>query len=126
MSHTHFALSIATGLGLTFTVMLSHAAPPDTSDAQNYKSHKALLIGVDGMQYEKLQQAIQNNMAPHIAGLNPAKSYIGGIDGTATEQTTGSGPGWTTILTGTWVDRHKVPSNNNAWRNKAPSLFKQL
>lgn len=105
MSHTHFALSIATGLGLTFTVMLSHAAPPDTSDAQNYKSHKALLIGVDGMQYEKLQQAIQNNMAPHIAGLNPAKSYIGGIDGTATEQTTGSGPGWTTILTGTWVDR---------------------
>lgn len=44
-----------------------HVVPcraPDTSDAQNYKSHKALLIGVDGMQYEKLQQAIQNNMAP--------------------------------------------------------------
>ena len=126
MSHTKIALSIAAGLSLIFTVLVAHAAPPDTAGAQSYKSHKALLIGLDGMQYEKLQQAMQQNKAPHIASLNPAKSYTGGIGATSTEQTTGSGPGWTTILTGTWVDRHKVPSNNNAWRNKAPSLFKQL
>lgn len=126
MSHNKIALSIAAGLSLIFTVLVAHAAPPETADAQSYKSHKALLIGLDGMQYEKLQQAIQQNKAPHIASLNPAKSYTGGIGATSTEQTTGSGPGWTTILTGTWVDRHKVPNNNDELRNKAPSLFEQL
>ena len=68
-------------------------------------------------------QALGNGQ---VARLQLAKSYVGGIDGTTTEQTTGSGPGWTTILTGSWVDRHKVPSNNDEWRNQAPSVFKQL
>lgn len=92
----------------------------------NFSTHKALLIGVDGMQYEKLQEAIQQGMAPNIAGLKLAKSYIGGVGATSTEQSTLSGPGWTTILTGSWVNRHKISENNDSLRNQAPSLFKQL
>lgn len=126
MSHATVALSLAFSLGLITCVAVSHAAPLPPPDAPQANPHKALLIGVDGLQYEKLRQAIKQGMAPNLARLQLAKSYVGGIDGTTTEQTTGSGPGWTTILTGSWVDRHKVPSNNDEWRNQAPSVFKQL
>ena len=97
-----------------------------TAQASDTPVHKALLIGVDGMQYQKLQKDIQQSMAPTIASLKLHKSYTGGVQGTSTEQLTVSGPGWTTILTGSWVDRHQVSANDEALRNQAPSLFKQL
>ena len=97
-----------------------------TAQASDTPVHKALLIGVDGMQYQKLQKAIQQNMAPNISSLKLHKSYTGGVLGTSTEQLTVSGPGWTTILTGSWVDRHQVSANDEALRNQAPSLFKQF
>ena len=108
-------------MSLTFTALAAPAA-----DTPTLKTHKALLIGVDGMQYEKLQQAIQQGKAPTIARLHLYKSYTGGVLGTSTQQPTVSGPGWTTILTGSWVDRHQVNANDEALRNQAPSLFKQL
>ena len=126
MNRATVALRLAVGLSLISAVLVCRAAPLSPPDAPQARTHKALLIGVDGLQYEKLQQAIEHHMAPHLARLNLAKSYVGGVDGTSTEQTTGSGPGWTTILTGSWVDRHHVPSNNDDWRNQAPSVFKLL
>ena len=126
MRYSAFAFSIAACLSLSLTCVAAHALPPSSTDSQKPNTQKALLIGVDGMQYEKLQEAIAQNMAPHIGSLKLAKSYIGGIDGTSTEQLTNSGPGWTTILTGSWVDRHQVDANNGALRNQAPSLFEQL
>ena len=108
-------------LNLSFTAL---ASPP--ADTSSLKTHKALLIGVDGMQYQKLQKAIQQGKAPNIAHLHLYKSYTGGVLGSSTQQPTVSGPGWTTILTGSWVDRHQVNANDEALRNQAPSLFKQL
>ena len=88
---------------------------------------KALLIGVDGMQYERLLDAIDAGMAPNIGSLPLlAKSYVGGINGTHTATTSGSGPGWATMLTGTWTDRHGVPNNNDNWRSLVDSVFKQI
>lgn len=94
--------------------------------AADYSKRKALLIGVDGMQYEKLQEAIAAGQAPNIAKFHIAKTYIGGIVGSPTEQTTYSGPGWTTILTGAWVNRHKVAANDGKLRNQADSVFKLI
>ena len=126
MRYSTVALSIAACLSLSLASVAAHALTPSSSDSQTSKTQKALLIGVDGMQYEKLQEAIAQNMAPHIGSLKLAKSYIGGVDGTSTEQLTNSGPGWATILTGSWVNRHQVDANNGALRNQAPSLFEQL
>ncbi|PFH09933.1 concanavalin A-like lectin/glucanase superfamily protein [Collimonas sp. PA-H2] len=89
----------------------------------DYSKHKALVIGVDGMQYEKLLEAVANGRAPNIASFGIAKSYIGGVAGSVTEQATYSGPGWTTILTGGWVNRHKVTSNDSKLRSQAESIF---
>jgi Concanavalin A-like lectin/glucanases superfamily/Metalloenzyme superfamily len=100
-----------------------HAGPPPVVD---YSKRKALVIGVDGMQYEKLQEVIASGQAPHIASLGIAKTYIGGVVGSATEQGTISGPGWTTVLTGAWANRHKVTGNDSKLRNQAESVFQLL
>lgn len=97
-------------------------SPPPA--AVDYSQRKALVIGVDGMQYEKLQEAIAAGQAPNIAKFHIAKTYIGGIVGSPTAQPTVSGPGWTTILTGAWVNRHKVASNDSKLRSHADSVFK--
>ena len=39
-------------------------------------------------------------------------AYAGGQIGQVTQQPTVSGPGWSTILTGVWANRHNVTDNN--------------
>lgn len=97
--------------------------PPPVVD---YSKRKALVIGVDGMQYEKLQEAIAAGQAPNLARFHLAKTYGGGIAGSATQQVTASGASWTTILTGVWVNRHKVTNNDDKLRSQADSVFKLI
>ncbi|PCK31376.1 alkaline phosphatase family protein [Pseudoalteromonas piscicida] len=85
--------------------------------------NKVLLIGIDGLQYEK----IGSNHTPNFDRLFLTKAYTGGISATQTQQRTKSGPGWATILTGVWVNKHQVPSNDSGLANKAyPSLFRYI
>ena len=97
-----------------------------SAHAADHSHRKALLIGVDGMQYERLLEAIDQGTAPNIASLQLGKSYVGGIMGSQTQAPTNSGPGWATMLTGTWVDRHGVQNNGSSWRSLADSVFKQI
>lgn len=84
---------------------------------------KVLLIGIDGVQFEKLQAA----NTPNIDKLNISKAFTGGIKGTATEQKTSSGPGWSTILTGVWVNKHGIAANEDGLAISGfPSLFKRI
>ena len=111
-----FSSCIALWLLLTIS-SLTHA---------DFSQNKALLIGVDGMQLEKLQDAIDAGQAPALASFHLYKSWTGGIVGGPSEQPTFSGPGWTTLLTGTWLDRHSVSGNDDKLRSKAASLFKRI
>lgn len=77
-------------------------------------TQKAILVGIDGAQLEKLLLLGLQEEVEALLGLDIVESYIGGEEGTDTQQATSSGPGWSTILTGTWVDQHGVDSNNNA------------
>lgn len=96
---------------LVSTTLVAHAAP------------KVLLIGMDGMQYEKAQ-ALQ---LPNLARMNVTRAYTGGIQGAGSEQTTYSGPGWGTILTGVWANKHQITSNDSGLANpQYPSLFKRI
>lgn len=84
---------------------------------------KVLLVGMDGAQYEKMQ-ALQ---LPNLARLNVTRAYTGGVNGTSSAQPTVSGPGWSTILTGVWMNKHQVTSNSSGLANpQYPSLFKRI
>jgi hypothetical protein len=110
-------------LGLLAALLLKNML---LGDAVDFHRHKALLIGIDGVQYEQLWQVIDAGRAPVIASFQPAMSYTGGIKDTSTQQTTFSGPGWATVLTGAWANRHRIPSNDSGLRNKTDSLFKLI
>ena len=74
---------------------------------------KAIFIGIDGAQLEQLLLLGLQGEAEEILGLDIVEGYAGGVEGTASQQGTSSGPGWSTLLTGVWVDQHGIPGNNN-------------
>ena len=74
---------------------------------------KAIFIGIDGAQLEQLMLLGLEGEAEEILGLDIVEGYAGGVRGTASQQATSSGPGWSTLLTGVWADEHGVTSNNN-------------
>lgn len=86
------------------------------------KKKKVLLVGIDGLQIEK----ISNTATPNLDKLLIKKGYSGGITGTASEQKTKSGPGWTTILTGVWLNKHGVPDNSSSHKSKVKSVFQLI
>lgn len=84
---------------------------------------KTLLIGIDGVQYERMM--VLN--LPNIKTLRIEPSYTGGIAGSSTRQATVSGPGWATVLTGVWANKHFIIGNNTDPANSGyPSLFKRI
>lgn len=87
---------------------------------------KTLIIGMDGVQLQHYEQLGGDT---HLQKrLFYGKAYAGGINGRASEQATISGPGWMTLLTGVWANKHGVISNNESLRvdPEFPSLFKRL
>ncbi|MCF2874164.1 MULTISPECIES: alkaline phosphatase family protein [unclassified Tenacibaculum] len=83
---------------------------------------KVLVVGFDGIQFEKISET----STPNLDKLNIVKAYAGGIDKTASEQKTSSGPGWTTILTGVWVNKHGVADNSTSNKSKVKSVFELI
>ncbi|GLQ31756.1 alkaline phosphatase family protein [Litoribrevibacter albus] len=84
---------------------------------------KALLVGIDGTQFERVQAL----NTPNFDRLTITQAYTGGVAGDSNEQATYSGPGWATILTGVWVNKHGVTSNDSGLANpEFPSIFKRL
>ncbi|MBL4882271.1 MAG: alkaline phosphatase family protein [Oleispira sp.] len=102
-------------------VALSDIELPDAVAITGDK--KVLLIGIDGLQFEELQKV----STPNFDRLTINKAYTGGITHSNSEQSTSSGPGWSTILTGVWANKHQITSNSSDLANpKFPSIFKRL
>ena len=88
---------------------------------------KSLVIGIDGLGFGShglanaetpvLDSLINGTWKPGYRGAYSDSAYAGGILGTATQQPTVSGPGWTTMLTGVWKDRHQVTGNGSSFVN---------
>lgn len=82
-----------------FTLLLLLAATANAS-----QTRKVLVIGLDGVRSDALQQANTPNLDALIAGgLYTYDAWHLGI--------TVSGPSWSTIMTGTWWNKHGVSSN---------------
>jgi autotransporter-associated beta strand protein len=99
------------GVALLLTAILAH-----TSFAATPMS---IVIGIDGLGSSGLRAADTPELDRLISGrfgsgYTTSLSYFaeaGGAVGTATQQPTVSGPGWSTILTGVWADQHGVTNN---------------
>ncbi|MGW6687768.1 alkaline phosphatase family protein [Streptomyces sp. NPDC054961] len=95
---------LATGLG-------AHAATAGETAAA--VTNKVLVIGIDGTVLDRVKAAD----APHLNGLMAqgltARSTLYANPMAATS----SGPGWSTIATGVWPDKHGVKDNSFTGKN---------
>jgi hypothetical protein len=99
-------------LGLVGSTVSAHG--PGASN--DFGGCRVLLIGVDGTRADALRKVVTQGRAPHLreliaGGTVTWNAYTGGEPETESLQNTVSGPGWTTVLTGTWRDQHGVADN---------------
>ena len=79
---------------------------------------RVILIGIDGLYIPKIKCL----ETPNFDKLNIRLAYTGGIR-SGRKQSTKSGPGWATILTGHWVNKHQIWNNDSNNPSQVPSLF---
>lgn len=106
---------------LTLLLLLSTAplfahGPGKTND---FQGRRVLFIGIDGCRADAISEAMERGLAPQLkalveteGGLFTRTCYAGGDLDAPTYQPTVSGPGWSSLLTGVWYDRHHVKDNN--------------
>jgi predicted AlkP superfamily pyrophosphatase or phosphodiesterase len=98
-------------------------------DSSSASSKHALIIGLDGVRVDALQQANTPRLDALIAeGTVSYDAFAGGVLGETTEQPTFSGPGWSSILTGVWIDKHGVRLNvfDDANFDEYPHFFARV
>lgn len=84
---------------------------PDGPDGT--KTDKVLVLGLDGTMIDKVRAAEAPNLQALMrTGLTAPSSLY-----TAPMAQTSSGPGWSTIATGVWPDKHGVKDNSFAGKN---------
>lgn len=97
--------------------------PADTTDApqKTNATRKVLLIGIDGCS----GIALKNADAPNIHEL--LKNSVYSFEA-VTQPPTWSGPGWSSILSGVWSDKHNVTDNSFQGNHldKYPTVFRYL
>lgn len=116
------------------TVLLPVLAIAGPGAESSFQGRRALIIGIDGLRSDALKSAVDSGAAPHIAeliahGTVTWSAYAGGRGGEdPTTQPTVSGPGWSSVLTGTWTDKHGVVDNSFAHNHldQWPHFFSHL
>ncbi|NMM41798.1 alkaline phosphatase family protein [Pseudoalteromonas arctica] len=90
---------------------------------------KVLVLGIDGLMYDYVDDIDNSELneprLENFSRLTISKAFNGGYLGSHSHQATYSGPSWSSILTGQWIDGHGVASNNNQATISA-SIFAHL
>ncbi|GHD67540.1 alkaline phosphatase family protein [Jeongeupia chitinilytica] len=102
------------------------APTPVPTPAPSVAARKVLLVELDGLTYPQLKDGIAQGRLPNLATLRARPAYSGGVNGTLTQQPTLDAPGWATLLTGSWANRHQVRSDAPGQAMQADSVFKLL
>jgi len=87
-------------------------ANPGPGTANDFQGRHVLILGIDGLRSDGFQTAkapVLQNLAK--TGTATMKSVAGGDLNGPTKQPTISGPGWATLLTGTYTNKHGVLGN---------------
>ena len=124
-----FFLVLLAGMSSCFKVKVPVVGPPDdvtgdstaTPPVGGQSLRKVLIIGIDGCRGDAMRAA----NAPNIHGLLAHSIYS--FDA-LTQAPTLSGPGWSSMLTGVWGNKHGVTDNSFAGNNfmQYPMVFKRL
>lgn len=109
-------LRLTAFLCLTSAASLLAHGPGKKSD---FDGRRVLFIGIDGCRADAISAAMERGFAPQVkalaegdGGLFSRTCYAGGELNTPAYQPTVSGPGWSSLLTGVWIDRHHVKDNH--------------
>lgn len=115
-------------LFVVFLGVVLLGAPFETRSS-GFANRHVLILGIDGCRVDALLAAnAPNLMALAARGTVTYSAYAGGIQGTPTQQPTVSAPGWASILTGVWTDKHRVTENTFSGYDftNHPHLFRRL
>ncbi|MER7954532.1 alkaline phosphatase family protein [Streptomyces sp. NPDC096030] len=94
----------------------AHAAPTAAPTLPNGTSKdKVLVVGMDGLRYDRIDAA----NAPTMKSLMANGTYGLSLLYANPMAATSSGPGWSTISTGVWPDKHGVRDNTFTGKNYA-------
>lgn len=118
---------VGTGAGTAAaSVSASTAAPAvDVPTLPNgTSSRKVLVVGMDGLRYDRIAAA----KAPTLKSLMANGTFGASLLYANPMAATSSGPGWSTISTGVWPDKHGVKDNTFAGKNygKYPGFLARL
>lgn len=85
---------------------------------------KVLVVGMDGLRHDRIDAA----KAPNLKSLMANGTYGRSLLYANPMAATSSGPGWSTISTGVWPDKHGVKDNSFTGRNYGtyPGLLARL
>ncbi|MFE3655547.1 alkaline phosphatase family protein [Streptomyces sp. NPDC059165] len=89
----------------------AHAAAPTLPDGTS--KDKVLVIGMDGLRHDRIDAAD----APNLRAMMANGTYGTSLLYAHPMARTSSGPGWSTISTGVWPDKHGVRDNTFIGRN---------
>ncbi|SDI71829.1 Type I phosphodiesterase / nucleotide pyrophosphatase [Actinokineospora alba] len=106
MAPRRTVLTLAGAAVLAAAVGVSLPTPPDA--AANVRPQKVVVFGIDGLVFSKVAPL----NTPTLDGLVAAGRFSETWLPANPMAPTFSGPGWSTIATGVWPDKHKVLSNN--------------
>ncbi|MEX3939410.1 LamG-like jellyroll fold domain-containing protein [Paraburkholderia sp. BR10937] len=105
---------------------ISGNAAIGSSGSASSTLNKMLVIELDGVTYSALTAGISGGTLPNLAKLNIAPAYSGGVNSTLSQQPNLDMPGWATIVTGSWADRHQIESDAPNQALHASTVFSIL
>lgn len=85
----------------------------DKSSHGNGKVRKVVYVIIDGVPADMIERLDLPNIHEIASRGAYGRSYVGGRVGRYDQTPTISAVGYTDILTGTWVNKHNVPGNDN-------------
>ncbi|WP_286157894.1 alkaline phosphatase family protein, partial [Streptomyces griseus] len=102
----------AAAVGPLVTAPAAYAAPTLPNGTSE---DKVLVVGMDGLRHDVIAAA----NAPHLKSMMANGTYGTSLLYADPMAATSSGPGWSTISTGVWPDKHGVKENSFAGKNYA-------
>ena len=105
------ASSISSSLLLVLVMVVCGVV--SSHGASVFQDRHVLVVGIDGCRPDALLVADAPRLHELIAnGVSSFQAFAGGERGGASQQPTSSGPGWSSILTGVWIDKHGISNND--------------
>ncbi|WP_028226480.1 alkaline phosphatase family protein [Paraburkholderia ferrariae] len=101
----------------------STSTPASTPTASVPGATRVLLVSLDGVSYDAIEAGVKSGALPNLAKLNVSLAYSGGVSGSPTVQANTLMPGWATLLTGTWVNRHGVTGDSTGQTINVGTVF---